>query len=112
MCRKFPGRLVLGIDAREGRVAVDGWLETSRVAADRVGPAVRRRAAGGGDLHRHRHRRHVGRPEPAGHGRDAGGGGLAGGGLRRRDDAKTTWPGWPPCPMAGCIIGRALYEGT
>ncbi len=37
MCRQFPGRLVLGIDARDGRVATDGWLETSDVAADRAG---------------------------------------------------------------------------
>ena len=27
------GRLVLGIDARDGRVATDGWLETSELAA-------------------------------------------------------------------------------
>ena len=33
MCRQFPGKLVLGIDARDGRVATDGWLETSDVAA-------------------------------------------------------------------------------
>ncbi|MAT72831.1 MAG: 1-(5-phosphoribosyl)-5-[(5-phosphoribosylamino)methylideneamino]imidazole-4-carboxamide isomerase [Planctomycetaceae bacterium] len=33
MCRKFPDRLVLGIDAKEGLVATDGWLETSSVAA-------------------------------------------------------------------------------
>ncbi len=33
MCRKFPGRLVLGIDARGGRVATEGWLATSDVAA-------------------------------------------------------------------------------
>jgi len=33
MCRKFPNRLVLGIDARGGRVATDGWLETSDVSA-------------------------------------------------------------------------------
>ena len=33
MCRKFPERLVLGIDARDGLVATDGWLETSRVPA-------------------------------------------------------------------------------
>jgi phosphoribosylformimino-5-aminoimidazole carboxamide ribotide isomerase len=33
MCRKFPGKLVLGIDARDGRVATQGWLETSEVAA-------------------------------------------------------------------------------
>lgn len=33
MCRKFPDRLVLGIDAKEGLVATDGWLKTSSVAA-------------------------------------------------------------------------------
>jgi phosphoribosylformimino-5-aminoimidazole carboxamide ribotide isomerase len=27
--RRFPGRIAVGIDARDGRVAVSGWLETS-----------------------------------------------------------------------------------
>lgn len=29
----LPGRIVLGLDARDGRVAVRGWLETSGLAA-------------------------------------------------------------------------------
>jgi phosphoribosylformimino-5-aminoimidazole carboxamide ribotide isomerase len=29
MCCKFPERLSLGVDARDGLVATDGWLETS-----------------------------------------------------------------------------------
>jgi phosphoribosylformimino-5-aminoimidazole carboxamide ribotide isomerase len=33
MCREYPNRLVLGIDAREGMVATDGWLETSTTPA-------------------------------------------------------------------------------
>lgn len=33
MCRKFPGKLALGIDARDGMVATDGWLETSKTDA-------------------------------------------------------------------------------
>jgi phosphoribosylformimino-5-aminoimidazole carboxamide ribotide isomerase len=34
MCRAFPGRLVLGIDARDDEfVTSDGWLETSRLEA-------------------------------------------------------------------------------
>jgi phosphoribosylformimino-5-aminoimidazole carboxamide ribotide isomerase len=33
-CRRFPGRVVLGIDAREGRVAVEGWARTSDLAAE------------------------------------------------------------------------------
>jgi phosphoribosylformimino-5-aminoimidazole carboxamide ribotide isomerase len=32
--RRWPGRLVLGIDARDGHVATDGWLETSSAAAE------------------------------------------------------------------------------
>lgn len=34
-CDKFPGQIILGIDARNGRVAVEGWTEeTSLSAAD------------------------------------------------------------------------------
>ncbi|MBQ3453565.1 MAG: 1-(5-phosphoribosyl)-5-[Thermoguttaceae bacterium] len=33
MAMKFPNRLVLGIDARGGMVATDGWLETSATPA-------------------------------------------------------------------------------
>ena len=32
-CRRWPGRVAVGIDARGGRVAVDGWTRTSDVAA-------------------------------------------------------------------------------
>ena len=30
-CDQYPGRIVVGIDAREGRVAVEGWAETSEM---------------------------------------------------------------------------------
>lgn len=33
MVATFPGRIVLGVDARDGRVATEGWLETSEVTA-------------------------------------------------------------------------------
>ena len=32
-CRRHPGRIAVGIDARDGRVAVEGWAETSDVQA-------------------------------------------------------------------------------
>jgi phosphoribosylformimino-5-aminoimidazole carboxamide ribotide isomerase len=35
-CRAFPGRVAIGIDAREGRVAVDGWADTTEVSAFEV----------------------------------------------------------------------------
>jgi len=32
-CRAFPGRIAVGIDARGGKVAVEGWAETSELSA-------------------------------------------------------------------------------
>jgi phosphoribosylformimino-5-aminoimidazole carboxamide ribotide isomerase len=32
-CRRFPGRVAVGIDARGGKVAVEGWAETSELEA-------------------------------------------------------------------------------
>jgi len=32
-CKRFPGKIAVGIDARAGKVAVEGWAETSEVSA-------------------------------------------------------------------------------
>lgn len=32
-CERFPGRIAVGIDARDGKVAVQGWTETSSTSA-------------------------------------------------------------------------------
>ena len=32
-CRRFPGHVAVGIDARDGFVAVEGWAKTSTVKA-------------------------------------------------------------------------------
>jgi phosphoribosylformimino-5-aminoimidazole carboxamide ribotide isomerase len=44
LCHAFPGRVAIGIDARDGVVQVAGWLEGGRVEA----PALARTAAGWG----------------------------------------------------------------
>lgn len=33
MCRRFPGQIVVGIDARDGKVAIEGWTETTDINA-------------------------------------------------------------------------------
>lgn len=43
-CHRFPGRVALGIDARAGRVAVQGWAEVSDLSAAELA----RRFAGAG----------------------------------------------------------------
>ena len=32
-CKAFPGQVAVGIDARDGKVAVKGWVETSEITA-------------------------------------------------------------------------------
>jgi phosphoribosylformimino-5-aminoimidazole carboxamide ribotide isomerase len=36
-CQSFPGRIAVGIDARDGFVATEGWAETSRMPAVELG---------------------------------------------------------------------------
>lgn len=111
MCRRFPGKLVLGIDSRDGRVATHGWLQTSEMDATELarqfaeepiaaivytdiakdgmmaGPNMAAMAA---------MKQAVSCPV------------VASGGVTTVDDvARLAAVG-----MDGCIIGRALYEGT
>lgn len=44
VCRDYPGRAIVAVDARDGMVAVEGWVETSQISAVELG----RRAAGWG----------------------------------------------------------------
>jgi phosphoribosylformimino-5-aminoimidazole carboxamide ribotide isomerase len=111
MCREFPGQMVLGIDARDGKVATHGWLQTSDMAATSLaqqfskeplaaiiytdiatdgmltGPNVAAMAEmqAAVDL-------------PV----------VASGGVTKAADVVQL----AKIPMAGCIIGRALYERT
>ena len=36
-CKAFPGQVAVGIDAKGGKVAVEGWAETSELDVDRTG---------------------------------------------------------------------------
>lgn len=111
MCRAFPGRLVLGIDARDGRVATEGWQETSDVAAVDLA------------------RQFAGEPLAAIVYTDIATDGMLSGPnvaamaeMKAAVDLPVVASGGvataehvaqlAAVPMAGCIIGRALYEGT
>jgi phosphoribosylformimino-5-aminoimidazole carboxamide ribotide isomerase len=110
VCRRFPGRVLLGIDARQGRVATEGWLHTSELSALDLarrcsgwplaalvytdisrdgmlaGPNVEATAELAAAV-----------PVPV----------IASGGVTTLDDVARL----ARCGLAGCIIGRALYEG-
>ncbi len=52
-CKEFPGEIVVGIDAKAGHVAVEGWGESSTLTATRAWQALRRCGCYRNCLHRH-----------------------------------------------------------
>jgi phosphoribosylformimino-5-aminoimidazole carboxamide ribotide isomerase len=110
MCRRFPDKIVLGIDAKAGKVATEGWLKVSEQSALELaqhfvgwplaalvytdisrdgmleGPNVEALAEMASAV-----------PIPV----------IASGGVTSADDVRRL----TRLGLAGCIIGRALYEG-
>ncbi len=110
LAASFPGQVVLGLDARDGRVAVRGWLDTSELTAVDVA------------------RRHADLPLAAIVYTDIATDGMlsgpnlsalremiaatslpviASGGVASADDIRAV----AELGAAGCIVGRALYDG-
>ena len=46
-CRRFPGRILVGIDARDGKVAVKGWVEITSVSAKTLAKEAEKNGAAG-----------------------------------------------------------------
>ena len=47
VCGRYPGRIIVAVDARDGLVAVEGWQEASTVPAAEVSDRVARAGAAG-----------------------------------------------------------------
>lgn len=110
VCQAYPGKLVLGIDARDGQVATDGWLETSDVSAIDLAKqfagepiaaivytdiATDGMMAGPNVSAMRDMQRAIDLPV------------VASGGVSRIEDVRDL----ARAGLAACIIGRALYEG-
>jgi phosphoribosylformimino-5-aminoimidazole carboxamide ribotide isomerase len=111
MCATFPGKLVLGIDARGGMVATEGWLETSQVRAvelaqdfarEKIAAIIYTDIETDGMLSGP----NLGALDEMARAVDVPV--IASGGVATADDITRL----TKLPVAGCIIGRALYEGT
>ena len=111
MCGAFPGKIVLGIDAKNGRVATQGWLEVSELPAlDLAQRCAALPLAGlvytdisrdgmmqGANIEAMRELASA-VPLPI----------IASGGVTTIDDVRRL----AALNLAGCIVGRALYEGS
>jgi phosphoribosylformimino-5-aminoimidazole carboxamide ribotide isomerase len=110
ICNHFPGKIALGIDAKDGRVAIEGWLEVSNrpavelarhcaawpLAAIIYTDIARDGMLAGPNLEALAEMsKAVALPI------------IASGGITTLDDLRRLGQ----LNLAGCIIGRALYEG-
>ncbi len=112
-CAAFPGRIAVGIDARAGKVAVEGWAEASELGAAELA----RRFEGAGvaaivytDIDRDGVLSGLNLPATADLARSTSIPVIASGGLAGLDDIEALLR--PEHRMiAGAIAGRALYDG-
>jgi phosphoribosylformimino-5-aminoimidazole carboxamide ribotide isomerase len=110
-CRKFPGKLVLGIDARDGLAATDGWMKTSQVTAfdlarqfaDEPLAAIIYTDIATDGMMKGPNVDAMAQMQAAVKVPVVASGGVT----TAKDVARLAAAG-----LAGCIIGRALYEGT
>ena len=114
MCRAFPGHVIVGLDAKNGYVATDGWAEVSTLKATELA----KRFADDGvssivytDIARDGMMQGVNVEATAALARDGGLPVIASGGVTNLDDIKAL------CEVSdsgilGAITGRAIYEGS
>lgn len=112
LCARFPGRIVVAVDARAGRVAVEGWTEDTPQDALAVGEAAARAGAAavlytdigrdgmrsGPDLEATAQLARRIAPCPV----------IASGGVARLEDIDEVHE----TGASAVIIGRAIYEGV
>jgi phosphoribosylformimino-5-aminoimidazole carboxamide ribotide isomerase len=110
--QRFPGRIAVGIDARNGMVAVDGWTADAGIAAAEL--ALRYEGAGISaiiftDIVRDGMLQGVNVEATAEIASAVSIPVVASGGVRSVDDIRRLK--MSGAPIAGVIIGRALYDG-
>jgi phosphoribosylformimino-5-aminoimidazole carboxamide ribotide isomerase len=114
LCRRFPEKIVIGIDARNGKVAVKGWKETTSMDAIELA----KRCQGDGasriiytDISRDGTREGLNVEETAKLARSVRIPVIASGGVATLDDIRRLLP-LEKEGVEGVIVGRALYSGA
>ncbi len=113
-CKKFPGHIAVGIDARNGDVAIEGWGQGSGVAAVEL---AKKMASYGvdkiifTDISRDGMLSGVNAEATAALARACGVPVIASGGVASLDDVRRLKAA-VAVGVSGCIIGKAIYTGA
>ena len=113
-CVEFPGHIIVGLDARDGRLAVDGWSKVTRFHVDDFARRVEDcgvEAIIHTDIGRDGMLEGVNVEATERLARDVNVPVFASGGVRDLDDIRAICAA-ADAGIAGAIVGRALYEGT
>jgi phosphoribosylformimino-5-aminoimidazole carboxamide ribotide isomerase len=112
-CARFPGKIAVGIDAKDGRVAVAGWAETSELNATDLARRLRDLGVAAiiyTDISRDGMLTGLNLDATADLARSVSIPVIASGGLAGIEDVKRLIsPAY--AIIAGAIAGRALYDG-
>ena len=111
LCEEFPERIVVGVDARDGRVATHGWVEVSDVSAldfARQLAGLGLRAVVFTDISRDGAMRGANLAAVSEFAEVCEAPVIASGGVSTIDDVRAL----AKAPVEGAIIGRALYDGS
>ncbi|MEM6544725.1 MAG: 1-(5-phosphoribosyl)-5-[(5-phosphoribosylamino)methylideneamino]imidazole-4-carboxamide isomerase [Pseudomonadota bacterium] len=113
-CRQFPGKIIVGLDARDGRVATDGWAEVSALQASDLA----RNFADAGvssivytDIARDGMMQGVNVDATVNLAQACGIPVIASGGVATMNDIRAL-AAVESAGVIGAITGRAIYEGT
>ncbi|MEO1787117.1 MAG: 1-(5-phosphoribosyl)-5-[(5-phosphoribosylamino)methylideneamino]imidazole-4-carboxamide isomerase [Pseudomonadota bacterium] len=112
--RALPGRVIVGIDARDGMVAVEGWAESSNMAATELAKAFEGcgvAAIVATDIGRDGMKTGVNVDFTAGLASAVSIPVIASGGVAAVADITALRSARGTRPVAGAILGRALYDG-
>jgi phosphoribosylformimino-5-aminoimidazole carboxamide ribotide isomerase len=113
-CAAFPGRIIVGLDAKDGLVATDGWAEVSTLRADDL---ARRFESDGvsaivyTDIARDGMMQGVNVEATLAMARASSIPVIASGGITNLDDIRAL-NAVASEGICGAITGRAIYEGT
>jgi phosphoribosylformimino-5-aminoimidazole carboxamide ribotide isomerase len=114
VCGRFPRRVIAAVDARDGRVAVRGWVDRADVTPSALARTLRDHALAAllyTDVSRDGTERGPNVEATAALARDAGLPVLASGGVGRVGDVAAL-AAVAEAGIEGVIIGRALYTGA
>ncbi len=114
-CSRYPGHIIVGLDAKDGKVATEGWAEVSEILATDLAKQFEQVGVSAivyTDINRDGMMQGVNVEATVQLAQATNIDIIASGGVTNIDDIKALMATPSNCGISGAITGRAIYEGT